>query len=307
MTVNAPEVDRSFLARLRSGVHKLGWGVRTVGIGATLQGAIRLMRLQLQRPRGSEVKLRSGPCLEFDYPSQYPVMLVLFGDLVDPEFAFLRQISKPEWIVADVGAAIGQFAIFAATLPAAKVHAFEPSNANVATLRRNVAKNNVSDKVIVHKLALSNTDGEAFFETAKQNWMSGLSSVPTIHGEAVRVRTLTEELRRLKISHLGVLKINVSGFEPEVIEGAEDFLAGGGAAILILLLGLASLPWYDRLSGYGYRFFYYHPGERGLYEVTAFDPSSVLDHRPWPARHIIAIHETAMADCVGDIFKISQL
>jgi hypothetical protein len=34
--------------------------------------------------------------------------------------------------------------------------------------------------------------------------------------------------------------------------------------------------------------------ERTLYEVTAFDEASVLDHRPWPARHIIAIHQNAI-------------
>lgn len=299
--------DRSFLARLRSGAHKFGWGLRAVGPGAALRGTFRLARLRLHNPRRSEVRLLSGPCLEFDYPGQRPTMLILFGDLVDPEFAFLRQVSRPHWTVADVGAAIGQFSIFAATLPVEKVHAFEPSAANVATLRRNIARNGVSQKVDVHTLALSNTDGEAFFETAEQNWMSSLSSVPTKQGEAVRVSTLTAELQRLKVNRLAVLKINVSGFEPEVIEGTESFLADGGAAILILLLGLGSLPWYGRLAAHGYRFFYYHPKQRRLYEVTAFDPSSVLDHRPWPARHIIAIHETAMAECVGDRFTISRI
>ncbi|WEX75007.1 FkbM family methyltransferase [Sinorhizobium numidicum] len=235
--------------------------------------------------------MRCGPVLEFGFPSQVPHVLLAFGDFIDPEYAFLRKIYRPGWIVADVGAAIGQFSVFAATLPAAKVHAFEPSSANVAALSRNIVRNGVSDRVEVHRIAFSNAEFEANFETRANAWLSGISETGT---ELVSVRTLTADFRRLGLDHVSVLKINVAGYEPQVIEGADAFLAKGGADILILLLGLASLPWYARLAANGYRFFYFHPNENALYEVTAFDADSVLAHRPWPARNIIAIHQSAM-------------
>jgi FkbM family methyltransferase len=78
----------------------------------------------------------------------------MFGDLIDPEFAFLRSIARPDWVVADVGAAIGQFTIFATGLPCAVVHAFEPSGASVATLKLNISRNDVIDRVKIHIIAI---------------------------------------------------------------------------------------------------------------------------------------------------------
>ena len=92
-----------------------------------------------------------------------------------------------------------------------------------------------------------------------------------------------------------MLKINVAGFEPSVLEGAGPVLEANRADILILLLGIPSLPHYARIAEQGYRFFYYHPVERRLYEVASFDERTVLDSRPWPARHIIAVHESTIA------------
>lgn len=294
-------------ARLQSAAHKLRWGMRTVGVAHTVKGGARMIDLQLRRPKRAEVTLRSGPTLEFDYPSQFPPILVMFGDLIDPEYAFLRQIARPDWVIADVGAAIGQFSVFAATLPSAAVHAFEPSAANVSTLRRNLVRNGIVDKVTVNQAALSNTSGEAVFETTGSTWMSHLSQEPAQGGEIVPVLTLPDALERAGVTHLSVLKVNVSGFEPEVLEGAEPLLAAGKADILIMLLGLRSLPWYERIARHGYRFFYYHPIEKTLHEVTAFDEAAVLDHRPWPARHIIAVHRAAIDRGILASIPIKQL
>lgn len=278
-------------SKFRTAWDKLLWGMRAVGPGRVLQGAARLALLHLRRPRRSEVRLRSGTVMEFDYPSQFPPMLAMFGDLVDPEFAFLGAISRPGGTIVDVGAAIGQFTLFAVGL-GAKVHAFEPSSANVATLVRNLERNGVVGRVDVHQVALSNATGEARFQTDARTWLSRLDR--SDGGELVRVQRLSDAMQELSLSHVSVLKINVSGYEPAVMEGAWRFLAEGAADILVLLLGLESLPWYEKIAGLGYRFFYYHPGRRTLHEVTAFDPSSVLDHRPWPARHIIALRSGAI-------------
>ena len=115
--------------------------------------------------------------------------------MIDPEFEFLRQVHRPDWIVADVGAAIGQFTLFAAALPVSIVHSFEPSGANVATLRRNIARNGAASKVNIHQLALSDTDGESAFSTTAQTWVSHLSEELHVDDEIVPVRTLTGELK----------------------------------------------------------------------------------------------------------------
>jgi FkbM family methyltransferase len=297
------------VAQIQNAVGKFNWGVRVVGLGPSLRGLGRLAKLQILRPNRSCVHVGNDFTLGFAYPSQVPSTLVTFGNFIDPEFALLRDLRWSSDIVLDVGAAIGQFSLFAATMQSAEVHAYEPSSANLATLRENLERNSHVDLVSVHQVALSNHTGEASFVTAGNAWISGLSRFPTASGdrEIVPVRTLPDELKRLNIDRVSILKLNVAGFEPEVLEGAVPVFEQGRVDLLILLLGIASLDWYARIAKCGYRFFYYHPREKTLYEVRSFDHASVLDHRPWPARHIIAIHPSAFHSHDFSAVKIKDL
>lgn len=297
------------LWQLRVVADKFGWGLRVAGPLATLRGGWRFALVWLSRPGRAEVRLRSGPILEFEYPNQFPSTLMLFGDFIDPEFAFLSTIAQPYWRVIDVGAAIGQFSMFAAMcLPEASVHAFEPSSANVATLVRNVMRNGVEGRVVVHHAALSNKRDTARFKTVPKSWDSQLSADRDDgQGELVAVDTLEATLKALDLPHVELLKINVAGFEPAVLEGAMACLRAGQVDVMILLLGMKSLPYYAAIAALDYRFFYYHPEQRTLFEVTQFDADSVLAHRPWPARHIIAIRNGAMERLVAERLTVRRL
>lgn len=297
----------SMLHRLQTARDKFGWGLRVVGPAASLAGLGRFFSIRVRRPDRSEVHLRSGPVLEFDYPRQFPPTLMIFGDFIDPEFDFLKRVARPGWLVVDVGAAIGQFTAFTATcLPDAIVHAFEPSSANVATLRRNITRNRVEGRVAIHHEALADHAGTAQFETTSDTWNSGLVRDGADHGntEIVTLNTLDAGLDELGIAHLNVLKVNVAGFEPAVLDGAMRTLSEGRVDILILLLGLASLPYYATIAALGYRCFYYHPGEQSLFEVTEFDEASVLNHRPWPARHLIVIRAEALPGLLAGLITV---
>src|SRR5262245_24553105 len=84
-------------------VAKLRWGTRTVGWMYTVLGGLRLFWLWFTRPRTVEVRLRSsGAILGFAYPTQLVPALVVFGDLIDPEYAFLAAVVRPDWIFLDV-------------------------------------------------------------------------------------------------------------------------------------------------------------------------------------------------------------
>ena len=60
------------LLRIRDAVKKLFWGVRVVGVPATMRGFVRLASLLVRRPPQAEVRLASGSVIEFSYPSQFP-------------------------------------------------------------------------------------------------------------------------------------------------------------------------------------------------------------------------------------------
>lgn len=285
---------RERVDRARSGWHKLHWGAASVGWPATARGLGRLATLKVRRPPEAAVRLRSGAELTFAYPSQCVPALVVFGDVIDPEFRLLELIARPDWVVVDVGAAIGQFTVFAARLPCATVHAYEPSGANLVTLRANVDHNGVAPKVVIHQCALSEVEGELVFATAATTYLSRLDHEAGAQGEVVAVRTLAAEMDRLGLDRVSILKVNVAGCEPEVLAGATEFLQAGRADVLILLIGLSSLPWYRTLLEWGYRLFFFHPVERRLHEIADFDQAFLHDRRPWPARHVIAVHQSAI-------------
>jgi FkbM family methyltransferase len=279
-----------------SAADKLVWGARVVGVRRTVIGLGRLVSLRLRRPPRAMVRLSSGAVMEFAVPGQVAPALVLFQDLIDPEFALLTELSRPEWVVLDVGAAIGQFSIFAARLPSAVVHAFEPSPANLTTLAGNLARNAVSDRVVVHPVAVGEFEGDASFSTADNAYMSGLVTDPGDSGArvTVAVRRLTALVDELGLDRVDVLKINVAGYEPGVLAGAEPFLRAGRADVLVLLIGDASVEWYERCADWGYRFFFYHPKQGRLLPVTSFDVHT-LRHPAWPARHLIGVHADAIS------------
>lgn len=292
-------------ARVRAGFDKLRWGARVTGWPAALRGVLRLAHLAVARPATAEVRLRSsGATLAFSYPVQMVPALVMFGDLIDPEYAFLEAVAKPGWTFLDVGAAIGQFTVFAAVATRGRVHAFEPSSDNIATLQHNVAKNAIDDRVTVHRIAMANHTGEAEFATADNAFMSRLDTNGAGTGDRVPVDTLTNVVERLRIEHVSVLKVNVAGFEPEVLAGARAVLARGFADILVLLIGLRSFDAYRDLAALGYRFFFFHPRERRLHEVPSLDEEGLVRNRPWPARHVLAIWSNSVESILGDSIRI---
>jgi FkbM family methyltransferase len=275
--------------RLRKAFAKVIWGVKVVGPRSALAGVLRLATLKVRRPTEAVVRLGSGPVLGFAYPRQLVPALVVFGDYIDPEFDFLRRVSRPDWVVLDIGAAIGQFSVFAAMLPTAQVHAFEPSRDNIRTLEGNLRRNHVVDAVTIHQQAVSHSDAQMTFPTLPNPYLSRLDRLDqSVGGESVPVRTLTGTVSALGLEQVGCLKINVAGFESEVLEGAQAFLSHQGADVLVILISEGSAPWFPKIAALGYRFFFFHPPRNTLFEVGDLD--DLLAHeRPWPARHLIGV------------------
>lgn len=136
--------------------------------------------------------------------------------------------------VIDAGANIGYMSLLFATRARSRgrVDAFEPHPEVAAALTRNVARNaraNVAP-VIVHQTALGAQRGRAALcESDYFAINRGTATLASTQGESARAHEV--EVERLDDlfpnESFALLKIDVEGFEREVVKGAAQLLASG--------------------------------------------------------------------------------
>jgi FkbM family methyltransferase len=197
---------------------------------------VLVQRLWAKTPFAPKERVRAYRGLEIVYDPRTDVGAALrlrafFEErLIDAAAAmFVALYGDEDRAVVDVGANIGTHAlVWAQALPGTPVFAIEPTPATQALLRRNVERNGKRDQIRILPYAASNADGEAeFFLTADDAYNSMVDSgrkrrLGVIRVPARRLDTLAAEA--LEGRRVGLLKIDVEGAEPEVLEGARALL-----------------------------------------------------------------------------------
>lgn len=279
---------RYVVRRLINHGHKLRWGVGQVGPAATARGLARIAVILLRRPAWARTPLGDGGVLGFGVPEQMSPALVVFGRLIDPEYAFLREVSRPGWVHWDVGAAVGQYTVFAGRLPGTTVRAFEPNPGLRASLVRNVAENGLEGRVEIHDVAVTATSGPVTFAAPESPFVGG-AVTGAGPGLVVEGRTVDDLLAAAPEARIDVLKVNVAGAEAAVLAGARESIRHGRIGCVVVLVGPTVLEPLREMAGAGYRFFYRH-SRTGLLHELAEISAAALAHPPTPARHVIGVH-----------------
>jgi FkbM family methyltransferase len=160
--------------------------------------------------------------------------------------AAFKSILVPGDVCVDVGANIGYFTLLASRLvgPSGHVYALEPSPEIHATLTSNLERNDVTN-VTALGVAAGDTNGEAeFYEADGRN--RGASSLrpaserdadePESSAIRVQVRRLDSVISSVHLPRLKLVKIDVEGYELEVMGGLEPlFVRGARPSILVEL------------------------------------------------------------------------
>lgn len=136
---------------------------------------------------------------------------------------------RDETVFLDVGANIGFFSIVAARqFPKLSVHAFEPNQSIYARLQRNIDLNRNLTNLEAFPFALSNFSGNTtLFMPSPNDSNQGLSSLgDAIEGVTKGMSQTTpvkqlDELYENSTQKVSVIKIDVQGFEAEVLKGGE--------------------------------------------------------------------------------------
>ena len=121
----------------------------------------------------------------------------------------LEALVKPGDVVLDAGANIGLYSRFLVQrFSAGQVIAIEPMEQNWGYLYRNIRLGNCQDRIVVVRVALSDYDGEAEFQTDDMSSASGTLSIITGGGPCQGRRqyglpSLQENVRVARLELLG--------------------------------------------------------------------------------------------------------
>jgi FkbM family methyltransferase len=145
------------------------------------------------------------------------------------------EISGPG-IAIDIGANLGWHALhMAGHQNVDAVIAFEPDPSNFRLLKQNIAQNAI-EKVIPDCRAVGATSGIArLYRYSRSN--AGRHSIAVDHGRGslqVPMTSLDEGLNDMGFSNrsIAIIKIDVEGYEPAVIAGAQQALCRADAVVL---------------------------------------------------------------------------
>jgi FkbM family methyltransferase len=190
---------------------------------------------------------------------------VLYYGLADPmEMHFLLDFLRTGETFVDVGANVGVYSLLACSVPGVSVLALEPSTAAFDRIRENVALNYLEDRVTLKRVALGRSDGNAKL-TLGFDAMNSLVEDESEHAvEPVAVTTLDGVVEG--IGMVALVKIDVEGWETEVLEGAVQCLTHQRPALIVEVNDADGL---DRIRRrFGYECVVYDPAKRSL-EISA--------------------------------------
>jgi FkbM family methyltransferase len=164
-----------------------------------------------------------------------------------------KDVLSPGDVCVDVGANIGYFTLLASRLvgPSGRVYAVEPSSIAYAALLANLERNAISN-VVPLRVAAGAREGNAdlrdpppgnlgsasLLEAAATRGSSrparGVTRVPVVPLSALLGQ---EDRHRVKL-----VKIDVEGFELEVLVGLEPMIDAGASPVIVVELNLAIWP-----------------------------------------------------------------
>lgn len=156
------------------------------------------------------------------------------------EMSFVVHFLRPEDVFVDAGANIGVFTILASGAAGARSIAFEPGPSAFSYLKSNILLNSLSQCVSARNIALGGREGRTRFTT-------GLGTENTVTKEGNDLNSVEVDLSTLDRQLDGiepvVIKIDVEGYEQEVLAGGRNILAKPSVrALIVERVGNASGP-----------------------------------------------------------------
>lgn len=185
------------------------------------------------------------------------------------DMAFVLHALRGEDLFVDVGANVGSYTVLAGAAVGASCISFEPIPATYNHLQNNIFLNNLTERVRAHNIGIGSEEGELKFT-------SGLDTVNHVLGKdeeavnsiSVPIKTLDSMLAGQPPS---IIKIDVEGFEADVIKGATATMQSPSLMAVVMELrghgnryGFDEAGLHQQILSWGYQTFHYEPFKRRL-------------------------------------------
>jgi FkbM family methyltransferase len=129
-------------------------------------------------------------------------------------------------VVIDAGAHNGEFSLLAALMGAKKVYAFEPVSETSKILSRNIDLSGMNNKIKVISKALGDKNEEAnisfdFVGDGSAKILKNNNGEDKHNSEKIKIIQLDGFVKKEKITNIGFIKMDVEGFEENVLIGSK--------------------------------------------------------------------------------------
>ncbi|MDR2777344.1 MAG: FkbM family methyltransferase [Rickettsiales bacterium] len=219
-----------FLGSMRHNVLHIGRIERTlIGLGRSIERIEKKLSLTENIVYVGSVKFYIP-----NFPSDYIQRVIAEGHFFEERI--LKELDRyldRGSVVLDVGANIGNHTLWWSKVTDAvgvkRVYAFEPIDLTFSALRRNIEINGLSgDRVIINEIGLGKDEGTAVIDGKYDYHDVGRTSIraETKGGAPFKIIPLDGYVKSVKFKDkkIDFIKIDVEGFEEDVLLGAKETL-----------------------------------------------------------------------------------
>lgn len=195
----------------------------------------------VMQPKGEkEVPIPLGMKLSVPYKDAHVGMyLITKGEFEPLSTKVFLDLLDSSSVVVDVGANFGYYTVLGAKKSSSgRVYSFEPGKSNFRVLKKNINLNGLHN-VYAEEIALGNSNEEASFR--EDSIHSGRSEVDPKGKNKVQMKTLDSYADINGLDSVDFIKIDVEGYELEVLKGASNLIARSGNMHALLEFNIGSL------------------------------------------------------------------
>lgn len=205
--------------------------------------------------------------------------------------AVMKEVKAGDTVI-DIGASVGLYTIAIGLRVGQQgaVHAFEPDPSSFESLQGNVIVNQLTQTVHTYPYAVGDHTGIINFSTG-HGVESSVSNTAQVDATKIRLVTLAEMFPQERID---LLKIDVEGFEEQVLQGADAILQDKSRAPRTIFIEVHPFAWgkfgtsdvsiLNLLSNHGYQI--YDLAGNEVQRITAY--GEIIAHQSQKIGHTTA-------------------